>query len=647
MWPQRISQQHLVHLIKDLGNSQLILQKEDQNHKFKIRESIRIYYHLMQGLVQCHHHELKRMKYQLVKGQQKEFQNKQHTKHQYISECGHQFLKLESSQQPINLTQSPYFNALDSIINKPLPFLKLVLSLQRANQVYRDTIHSQEKLASECQKVLRWIEAIMGEAAVYRPHKLPQRKNNDANEQSEETGEGLASRLRNSNAFDPEQEEINEQTLKQIFKDFNLKNKIERLKHTLQETLVNTRKSHSQNVLKNNEFIYEDRQSNPSKSPNKQAGSVLQRKNSLLKRKSMRLTDKQKEDQTLYERINIRLDQEKLLIAEERLSVLVKKMININGKLFDDQVIPTQNDFMDISQSLRDGIDTLLVLGITPFSQSTYSLMDFQPDNYYVNEIRNSSDEWVKYVRERVGVQRMSRFDPFLKQDHQIFNNFDVQTLYSLINQAQSSNIKKKELTKLILNLRRVENRYETSFQLLAKQNELLQRIMAQMNLHVEKLVQFNKKQHHFYEKILMQDIYNPFLELTKLQKKIGGPESENQDQLNKKDLLSFYSKFQSLSQQFEGAFKHFILVEEMDVKLNNSILELMKIYEKNHLRFKDNVQDWKKLLISKFEEEQNQLKSQVSIIQPKGVKNEVIDDYEVEQINEGQLLLNTDGKNQ
>jgi len=34
-----------------------------------------------------------------------------------------------------------------------------------------------------------------------------------------------------------------------------------------------------------------------------------------------------------------------------------------------------------------------------------------------------------------------------------------------------------------------------------------------------------------------LQDIFNPFLELMRLERKIGGSESENKDNINKKDL--------------------------------------------------------------------------------------------------------------
>eukprot|EP00347_Sterkiella_histriomuscorum_P007507 403348656 len=402
---------------------------------------------------------------------------------------------------------------------------------QSQNQVYKDTIHSQDKLASECSKVIKWIQAILEEAQIYRIPKSLQKKINNLNggdSGQEENNDGLAARMRQNNAFDVNQEEITEQALKNIFKDFHLKNKIEKLKQTLQESQQLTRRSHASHVMRNNEFVNEEKVKKQSNSPNK-AGLLNSPKKSMMMGKKQQIqTQVKKQDKETYEKINLKLNQEKILLQE----------------------MPTSDFFTDLCQDLRVSIDQLLILGMSPFDQSSYTFLDFQPDKYYTALINNSSDEWIQFVRERVGVERLSKFNPFIKQEHQVFNNFEVQKLYNYIQLAKDSNIKKKELTKLIINLRRVENRYETSFQLLNKQNDLLIKICNQLNVHVEKLTQFNINQHQFYEKTLFEQIYQPFLDLRKLEEKIENSEKE------RKDLLNFYIKFQNVRDQAQGQVK-------------------------------------------------------------------------------------------
>lgn len=66
-------------------------------------------------------------------------------------------------------------------------------------------------------------------------------------------------------------------------------------------------------------------------------------------------------------------------------------------------------------------------------------------------------------MRKRVGGERFIKKDKYISQELQVFNKFDVSKLYMFIYLAKESNQKKKDLTTLILNLQRVERRYETA----------------------------------------------------------------------------------------------------------------------------------------------------------------------------------------
>ena len=138
-------------------------------------------------------------------------------------------------------------------------------------------------------------------------------------------------------------------------------------------------------------------------------------------------------------------------------------------------------------------------------------------------------------MRERVGVERLSKSDPFVKKDHQVLRNFEVSTIFNYIQSSLSSNKKKKHLTLLVKNLKQLENRYETSFQLMRKQNQTLMKVVMQLNIHVEKLTQFNKNQHQFYEKELVNNIFMPYQELCRMWTKINNSDKE------RKELLSFF----------------------------------------------------------------------------------------------------------
>jgi len=65
--------------------------------------------------------------------------------------------------------------------------------------------------------------------------------------------------------------------------------------------------------------------------------------------------------------------------------------------------------------------------------------------------------------------------------------------------------------------------------------NRNLEKVMNELNIHVEKLTNFNIKQHSFYEKELIEKIYGPFNELKKMQEKIEFSDKE------RKDLFLFY----------------------------------------------------------------------------------------------------------
>lgn len=77
-------------------------------------------------------------------------------------------------------------------------------------------------MAQECSKILRWIEAIMLESAIYRIPKSISKKLNQI-DLNEENPEGLGTDNMTVDGFDVNQEEVTENALKNIFKDFNLK----------------------------------------------------------------------------------------------------------------------------------------------------------------------------------------------------------------------------------------------------------------------------------------------------------------------------------------------------------------------------------------------------------------------------------------
>lgn len=79
--------------------------------------------------------------------------------------------------------------------------------------------------------------------------------------------------------------------------------------------------------------------------------------------------------------------------------------------------------------------------------------------------------------------------------------------------------------------------------------NHTLEKVMNELNIHVEKLTNFNIKQHSFYERELTQNIYGPFQELKKLQEKIEFSDKE------RKDLLAFYQKFSVAREQMDKGF--------------------------------------------------------------------------------------------
>ena len=71
-----------------------------------------------------------------------------------------------------------------------------------------------------------------------------------------------------------------------------------------------------------------------------------------------------------------------------------------------------------------------------------------------------------------------------------------------------------------------------------------------------------------------------------------------NNSDKERKELLAFFQKFNQLKEtSFENGFKNFILVEETEVRLNNSIFDLVKIYEKNLQRLRHNTLEWENLI--------------------------------------------------
>ena len=51
-----------------------------------------------------------------------------------------------------------------------------------------------------------------------------------------------------------------------------------------------------------------------------------------------------------------------------------------------------------------------------------------------------------------------------------------------------------------------------------------------QLNIHVEKLTQFNKNQHQFYEKELVNSIFMPYQELCRMWTKINNSDKERKE---------------------------------------------------------------------------------------------------------------------
>lgn len=94
----------------------------------------------------------------------------------------------------------------------------------------------------------------------------------------------------------------------------------------------------------------------------------------------------------------------------------------------------------DFQYELRQAIDSLLVLGLTPFQQASFSYADAHLDSSQLaSKIVSAADEWVKYVRNRVGVDRLTKFDSFIRKDHQVLTTLNVKALVKLATQASSS----------------------------------------------------------------------------------------------------------------------------------------------------------------------------------------------------------------
>ena len=52
-----------------------------------------------------------------------------------------------------------------------------------------------------------------------------------------------------------------------------------------------------------------------------------------------------------------------------------------------------------------------MVLGVTPVDKTDFNIPETEPDIYNVNKIYNVNNEWIKYIRERIGTEKMSKND--------------------------------------------------------------------------------------------------------------------------------------------------------------------------------------------------------------------------------------------
>lgn len=100
-----------------------------------------------------------------------------------------------------------------------------------------------------------------------------------------------------------------------------------------------------------------------------------------------------------------------------------------------------------------------------------------------------------------------------------------------------------------------------------------------------------------------------PYNELSSLHDGLSHTERD------RKELLQFYKRFQQLREtHFEEGFKQFLKLDENEIRANYTVLDLMNQYNKNMQKLKENVNAWKLIVPSNFNEKANPAKTGLEI---------------------------------